>query len=273
MTAVSEAPKFYIYASETKIRDIYAVAPFCLEHTVNFLKRKIDPSRIVLLKNAEDLNTTLSAAKGGCLVIPGGYFMWLLQDLIESTAIIKAFVQRGGCFAGFCSGGLFGSSECLQGRASISESGGHLLGLLPVRTICLSTEKTTLSSENARIRTMLDERNVRFKAFEDEGHTYEILKLVPGLKAEAAFANLKDQPIGAVSGTCGKGRVFLTGFHTEFDPPEGIKPEEGEKNDDKKANDDSKNNTEKPTIDPERTKRENFLGRIIKLLDPDLITE
>lgn len=269
MTTVSEATKFYVFTSDTHYNDIYSVEPYCVEKTVNFLSKHIDPSRIKLVKGADELNTFLSAAKGGCLVIPGGYFGFLIGDLKKSIATIQAFVHRGGAFAGFCSGGLLGCTELTSGTTTLGKEQG-LLCLLPIRARCFSHPKKRIDGvDNGRIVTILTERDVRIKAYESEGHYYELLKLIPGLKAEAAFANEKDQPIGAVSGTYGKGKVFCAGFHVEFDPPEDAKPEEGEKTDDKKASDDSKNNTEKPTIDPEHTKRDNFLGGIVKSLDSD----
>jgi len=219
--------QIYLYASPFKgsypSEKFSAVHPICVnEFQARFKELGIDPSRVVVLKDASDLDKTL-LEKQGILVIPGGYTVSLCVDLKGRMDQIRSSVAQGWNYFGSCSGGNF-ACESLVGASKktgaplVIANEKHLLNLLPITA-------NTPAYEDKKESTALvfNAAAEAFNCFWSEGSRFSRSQ---GVYGDAYYADIPFQPNAAVRGTFGAGKVKVSGIHPEMTPVSPLPAEE-----------------------------------------------
>jgi glutamine amidotransferase-like uncharacterized protein len=236
MAAKSVSAPIYVYGSQYGLNlentQMFSVDPSSLSNTVDALKGlRIDPSRVTVIPDSSYLSR-LQDLQRGAFIIPDGNIGFLLQDLKGSTEVIKSFVARGVNFLGCSSGGMI-ACQRLNDESICRED--DLLGLLPLEAVSPIVFDDDAMSGGLGMKTrtvsLYTEKDQQMKALWRNGSFLKILKPVPGLKIEACYKDVAENPIAAASGSFGKGKVAIL----QFDLPVPSKEVSDQKDDAKKS--------------------------------------
>lgn len=219
----------YLYAgrSQHSFTQLWPVNPHSARNVcTRLINYGIDPNRIKVLNNSEDLSKALLEEKG-ILIIPGGQFSELGANIQGNILAIQQAVARGWNYLGLGTGGELASKEivCNEKGISLDEENNYLLGLLNVRTVVHLTFERRIASENNNQSLLkkvcflprvgsLGNFPVFWKdklVFDPLSVNEDIISL--GSYEEEGFYG----EIGAVQGKYHKGKVLLFGFNPEYD--------------------------------------------------------
>lgn len=218
----------YIYA------DVHnGVNSICVDQIeARVTEYSVPSSEIVRLADSSYLDKELGANKKGTLVIGGGRTLYMAASLFKSAPKIMSAVQGGWNYLGFCAGANLSCEELLLRDGLIERNYSKkdgILGLLPATAKAPlvwdeSIQDTPFGGKIVSILTSSTDDN-KFKSYWNEGSRFVTAgnrmsdQTLPTL--EAFYENIQNYPTAAISGSCGKGKVFISGFHPEIDLSEG----------------------------------------------------
>jgi glutamine amidotransferase-like uncharacterized protein len=223
----------YIYANEQR-----GVHPTCIEQIdARIMEYGVPSSEIVRLTDSSYLDRELEGKKqGGVLVIPGGRTSGMAKDLIRSIPKIKEAIRNGLNYLGYCAGGNLASERLLyrKDRVEMDLLGAESnLGLLPVvaKAPIDSWDEPVLDAPSGGkiVSIYTSSKDIKeFKSYWNEGsrflikqdhsgYLYDYFSNKPLLSSEGFYKDLRTHPIAAISGSYGRGRVSISGFHPEID--------------------------------------------------------
>ena len=223
-STTSETPSktpIYVYTTPRMFGKYHVVEPSCIaEMYAAFKTHGVAHSRIVEIPDPSYFQR-LEKESEGVVSLLGGHAHFQSNTLKGKPAdAITKFVERGGGWFGSCAGAITASQQ-LTRRAPIwlTFSDG-LLNLLPIHAIHPINFPAEKQRVGACVIPILDEEGGQFPSIWNEGVFFQILDTdYKSFKVEARYADVTDEPIAAISGTYGKGKVSLIAFHPESDLP------------------------------------------------------
>ncbi len=230
MSAITDSSKLpiYVYTTPRKYGEYHAVNPSCIaEMCAAFKTHGVASSRIVEISDPSYFER-LEKESEGVVALLGGHAHFQSNTLLGKPAqAITKFIERGGGYFGSCAGAVTAAQQLTRiDPFKLSFSDG-LLNLLPVDAIHPIPSFAAKQRAGECVVPILDETGGEFSSVWIEGTFFQILNTnYNSFKVEARYADVRDEPIAAISGTHGKGKVSLIAFHPESALPTTSKPQE-----------------------------------------------
>jgi biotin---protein ligase len=208
----------------------------CVRHCLYSLRRLLSPNYAVIPVTGEAIIKEPWSATCALLVFPGGADLGYCRTLNgEGNRRIIQYVNRGGNYLGFCSGGYYGSSRCEfeVGDKEMEVVGDRELAFFPgicrglafpgfvynseagARAAEIKVEKDALSGYDAQLPEA-------FRVYYNGGGVYVDAKKFKNRKVEILASYTEDLNVNSGEGKAavvfrkvGDGGVILTGPHPE----------------------------------------------------------
>lgn len=215
----------------SKVIYLYAgpgVSEKALEQTGHTLKKLVSPRYALHKINPDEVIRGAWVKKAALFVMPGGADTPYGQSLNgKGNQSIKAFVQKGGAYLGFCAGAYYGSRQVkFSVGTPLEVVGSRELAFFPGvaegPTLAPYDEASNAGAALARLQwkgqSSPFSKNQVMASYYNGGCHFVNASACPNVTVLADYAATSPLKAAIVEMAVGKGRVILSGVHCEFDP-------------------------------------------------------